>query len=56
MSIQPGATAFTRMPRSAKAIACERVSATTAPLLAAYEGLLREPNQLNIDAKFTTAP
>src|SRR3982751_1057566 len=56
VSIQPGATALTRMPSGAKATACERVICTTAPLLAAYAGLRGEPKNDHIDARLTTLP
>lgn len=56
VSIQPGATALTRMPSTAHAMASDFVNWATPPLLAEYAGTKPLPKKLSIDAVFTTHP
>ena len=56
VAIQPGATAFTRMPSAAQASARERVSCAIPPLLALYAGTRAPPKKLSMDAIFTMQP
>src|SRR5213078_1420036 len=54
--IMPGATAFTRTPRSANSRARARVNPATAALAAMYDAIRRCGLSTAIDAKFTIAP
>jgi hypothetical protein len=54
--MQPGAIALTRMPSSAKAIANDLVSETTAVLAAPYAGTYGEPKYEYIEAMLMRQP
>ena len=56
VSIQPGATALTRIPSEAHSFACDLASWAIAPLLAAYAATLTPPKNESCEPRCTMRP